>query len=359
MKPFEPIDPIEAGFAADALAEAVAHAEANETSWPRDVGQHLENGRFLDREHGAIIGPTRPRGGPAGLIVRDGRLVTTWGDVGRADMTFSVTKSVMSALAGIAYDRGLLPDLDAPVAELVDDGGFDSPQNASITWRHLLQQTSEWEGTLWDKPDLVDRNRDVSGGDNSRKGEHRDLQAPGTYWEYNDVRVNRLSLALMRLFNQPLPVVLKEAIMEPVGASDGWEWHGYENSWIELDGERHQSVSGGGHWGGGMFVSASDLARLGLLYLNDGRWGERQILTKAWIDLTRTPCDIYAPYGFLWWLNTGRAMFPAAPESSYFALGSGGHVIWVDPDRDMVAVMRWLDDEAQDGFIERTLAAAR
>ena len=270
----------------------------------------------MDREHGAIIGPIRPRGGPAGLIVRHGRLVTSWGDINRADMTFSVTKSVMSAVAGIAFDRGLLPDLDATVAGLVDDGGFEGNHNGAITWRHLLQQTSEWEGTLWGKPDLVDRNRDVGGGDNSRKGDHRDLQQPGTHWEYNDVRVNRLSLALMHVFGGPLPEVLKEAIFDPIGASDDWQWHGYENSWIELAGQRLQSVSGGGHWGGGMFIGAMDQARFGLLYLNNGKWGERQILSRAWIELTRSACDIYAPYGFLWWLNTGRDLFSSAPETN-------------------------------------------
>ncbi len=357
MKPFKSVQATEAGFDSQKLGEAVAYAEAHETDWPTDVGRHLENGRFMDREHGAIIGPTRLRGGPAGLIVRGGKLVTSWGDVDRADMTFSVTKSVMSAAAGVAFDEGLLPDLDAPVADLVDDGGFEGSHNGAITWRHLLQQTSEWEGTLWDKPDLVDRNRNVGGGDNSRKGDHRDLQAPGSHWEYNDVRVNRLSLALMRALGRPLPEVLKEAVMEPIGASDEWQWHGYENSWVDLDGQQAQSVSGGGHWGGGMFVGAGDLARLGLLYLNNGRWGGRQVLPETWIELTTTPCSIYPTYGFLWWLNTGRDLFPSAPETSFFALGAGGHVIWIDPDHDMVAVMRWLDDSAHDGFIARVLAA--
>ena len=359
MTLFDPTPPEDASFDAGRLADAVAFAEAHETPWPRDVGRHLENGRFLDREFGAIIGPTRPRGGPAGLIVRAGKLVVSWGEIDRADMTFSVTKSVMSAVAGIAFDRGLLPDLDAPVADLVKDGGFEGPHNGAITWRHLLQQTSEWEGTLWDKPDLVDRNRNVGGGDNSRKGDHRDLREPGTYWEYNDVRVNRLSLALMRVLGRPLPEVLKGDIMDPIGASDGWEWHGYENSWVDVAGQRVQSVSGGGHWGGGMFVGAMDLARLGLLYLNGGLWGGRRILSKAWIELTRGPCAIYPTYGFLWWLNTGRKLFSSAPETSFFALGAGGHVVWIDPDHDMVAVMRWLDEAHHDGFMKRVAGAIR
>jgi CubicO group peptidase (beta-lactamase class C family) len=117
-----------------------------------------------------IIGPVRDRGGPSGVILRGGRIVAEWGDIERADMTFSVTKSYVSTCVGLAHDAGLVKDLDAPVRDLVDDGGFDSAQNRSITWNHLLQQTSEWEGTLWGKPDLVDRNRVVGAGTSTPAG---------------------------------------------------------------------------------------------------------------------------------------------------------------------------------------------
>ena len=90
---------------------------------------------------------------------------------------------------------GLIADLDEPVGRTVDDGGFDSAQNRGVTWRHLLQNTSEWEGELFGKSDLIDRNRNVGLEGKGRKGDPRPLQPPGTHWEYNDVRVNRLSLA--------------------------------------------------------------------------------------------------------------------------------------------------------------------
>jgi CubicO group peptidase (beta-lactamase class C family) len=171
------------------------------------------------------------------------------------------------------------------------------------------------------------------------------------------VRVNRLSLALMRVFERPLPEVLKETVMDPIGASDGWEWHGYDNSWIQVDGRRVQSVSGGGHWGGGMFVGAMDQARLGLLYLNKGRWDDKRILSEAWVKATVTPCAINPTYGLLWWLNTGGRFMPSATATSFFALGAGGHVVWIDPDHDLVAVMRWLDEARHDGFMKRVMAA--
>ena len=159
-----------------------------------------------------------PRGGVNGLILRGGRIVAEFGVTRRADMTFSVAKSYIALVAGLAFDRGLFR-LDDRVADTVPDDGFASPHNSTITWRHLLQQTSEWQGTLWGKPDSVDHNRQVGlGSDNSRKGTVRELDAPGTRFEYNDVRVNRLGLSLMRLLRRPLPEVLRAEIMAPIGA---------------------------------------------------------------------------------------------------------------------------------------------
>ena len=102
-------------------------------------------------------------------------------------------------MAGLAVAGGLIRDVDDPVSEYKLDDAFDSPQNRTITWRHLLQQTSEWQGTLWGKPDTIDHNRDLGQSDlgHTDKGRARPLKTPGAYWEYNDVRVNRLSLCLL------------------------------------------------------------------------------------------------------------------------------------------------------------------
>ena len=83
--------------------------------------------------------------------------------------------------------------------------------------------------------------------------------------EYNDTRVNVLALAALNVWRRPLPDVLREYVMDPIGASPTWRWFGYDNSWIVLDGQLVQAVGGGGHWGGGMFINAWDQARFGLL----------------------------------------------------------------------------------------------
>ncbi|MGH2600684.1 MAG: serine hydrolase domain-containing protein, partial [Dehalococcoidia bacterium] len=341
------------GMDAARLAEAAAFADADETSWPRDLRAALgESLTANEGEFGTIIGPVRPRGGVNGVILRHGYIVHEWGDTARVDMTFSASKSYVATMAGLALDRGLIRDLDDFVRDYVDDGGFDGPHNSRITWRHLLQQTSEWEGTLFGKPDLVDRNRGVGGQTpDAAKGSHRDLREPGAFWEYNDVRVNRASLAILRVLRRSLSDLLKEAIMDPIGASDTWEWHGYENSYIDIDGTPIQSVSGGGHWGGGMFINTRDHARFGLLHLRRGHWGDRQLLSERWIDLATTPCPVKPTYGCMWWLNTDRALYPSAPASSFFALGARDNVVWIDPDHDLVAVVRWIAPGATDGFI--------
>lgn len=351
-----------AGFDPEALAAAEAFAIAHESPMKRDIRAALEEGHFAEPwPVSRIIGPVKDREGPAGLIIRGGRIAARWGDVGRVDMTFSATKSYLALCAGIAVDDGLIPDVDAPVRDLVDDGGFDSDQNRDITWAQLLQLTSEWQGTLWEKPDSVDHNRDLSlkPGEAGGKGVAREMRRPGTFWEYNDVRVNRLALALLRVFRRPLPEVLKERIMDPIGASDDWEWHGYENSWVEIDGRRMQSVSGGAHWGGGLWISALDHARVGLLMLRGGLWDGRRVLSESWVRACRTPCALNESYGCLWWLNAAGAQAPAASRASFFAMGVGSNIVWVDPENDMVAVLRWIDKPAFAGFAERVMAALR
>lgn len=339
-------EPAAVGMDAALLDSAVAFAIANESAMGRDLREFLTR-RFEGRPYNEIIGPMKERGGPNGLVLRHGYIVAEWGDTRRVDMTFSVTKSFLSAVAGLAFDRGMIRDVDDPVRDYVDDGGFDSPHNSTITWRQLLQQTNEWEGTLWGKPDVADR----------RRGVDRELREPGTFWEYNDVRVNRTALSALRIWRRSLPSVLKSELMDPIDASDTWEWHGYRNSFVEIDGEQVQSVSGGGHWGGGMWISSRDLARFGYLYLRGGNWRGRQILSQDWIDQTLTPTDIRPRYGFMWWLNTDLEMWPSVPETSFAALGGGSNAVWVEREHDLVVVVRWIEASALDGLLSRVLAS--
>jgi hypothetical protein len=353
----------EAGFDAAKLATAIAFAESHESLWQRDLRAQLESGNFEPPPDNEIIGPVAPRGGPNGLLLRHGKLVASWGDTRQIDMTFSVAKSYLSILAGLAVADGLIPDLDAPIRDTVDDGGFDSAQNSPVTWRQMLQLTSEWEGSLFGKSEQIDRNRSLANENAGRpagaKGAARPLQAPGSFWEYNDVRVNRLSLALLRRFGRHLPTVFAERVMQPLGASGDWHWEGYANSFVNVGGKQVQSVSGGGHWGGGMFIHAEDQARIGLMMANGGLWGDQRILPEAWVAASVTSCALNPRYGLFWWLNNDGTYQPAAPRSSFFAMGAGGNVTWVDPAHDLVAVLRWIDGSKLNEWIGQVLGAIK
>jgi CubicO group peptidase (beta-lactamase class C family) len=235
----------------------------------------------------------------------------------------------------------------------IHDGGYDSPHNALITWKNHLQQESEWEGTLWGK------NADFVGAEAFGAGQRkpRELQAPGTFYEYNDVRINRFSLSLLRLFNASVPEILKTAIMDPIGASSDWRWVPYENSNVEIGGKTFWSVSGGTRWGGGLWINSEDLARFGLLVLNRGQWNGKQLVSSAWFKDATTPSEHGPDYVYLWWLNTRGKQWPSAPTSSFAALGNGSNTIWIDPAHDIVFVWHWHENRAMDGMIQRIMAA--
>lgn len=342
-----------------ALKDAVQFSIDHETVWDRDVngawGVHRNDPPPWNR----LLGPVHSRGPVSGTIVADGETLASWGEPRRADLTFSIAKTYLSLLAGVAHDRGILPDVHEPVRARVPGIGFDEGHNRDVTWEHMLQQTSEWEGVCFGVPDQADHYRAVTFGKppGGTKGDPRPLQTPGTYWEYNDVRINQFSLALLHLFGRPLPEIFGEAIMQPVGTVNDWNWVGYDNAWVQIGGRRVQSVPGGTHWGGGLSISAEDQARIGRMLLNDGRVGNRQVLSSEWIARMRKPCAIAPYYGYLVWLNHDRKIFPSAPESSYFGIGAGSSFCWMEPERNMVVVVRWLNPEHADGFFGRVLEA--
>lgn len=340
---WERIEPAAAGFDPERLQQAVELARSKAVTEPSDLHQLLLD-TYTSREPDyQVLGPTSPRAGDSGMIVSGGKVVAEWGDIARVDMTFSVVKSYLATLAALALDRGLIDSVHDPVARYVTGGEFASEHNRTITWHHLLQQASDWSGTLWETPDWADRPE----GDDPEQWPNRPMHEPGTRFKYNDVRINLLAYALLQVFREPLPVVLREAIMEPIGASSTWRWHGYHNSWVELDGLRMQSVSGGGHFGGGMFISTADHARFGLLMLRRGLWGEQRLISDDWFDLIRTPTTDRPDYGYLWWLNTDQERLPAAPEGAYWAAGFGGNYIYIDECNDLVVVLRWIPELAE------------
>ncbi len=327
------------------LAAVTAAVKANTTRTTAgiaDMESYLAQ-QVADDFHRDVTGPLLSGSGASGVVVHRGHVIAHWGDPGTPEMLFSATKTFVSAVAGVAFDRGLL-DVHAPVAESVDLPEFASGTARTITWEHLLHQTSGWQGELWGKPTWADAQ--------SRPREeatYRDAAMaappPGAAFVYNDVRVNLLCLALTARLRRPLPAVLAESILNPLGASRSWSWHGYTNSFVTVDGTELPVVSGGAHWGGGLWMSAVDLARLGQLYLQGGRWADQQLLSEEWLTRSWLACDVKPDYGYLWWLNDCHTVWPRAPHTGRCARGNGGkHLLWIDPARELVIASHWTDD---------------
>ena len=322
------------------LNEAVAFAEANEYSGSRDLRIAILKGFEREPFH-QILGPTKKRGGPAGMILKNGYLIAKWGDTKRVDMTFSVTKSFLSTMAGLAEDQGLISNTNDKVESYIWDGTFGGNHNSKITWHHLLQQNSAWSGELWGGKDWADRPPKEGGIDDWK---FETPKEPGMVMEYNDVRVNVLAYALTHVWRQPMPKVLKEHVMDKIGASTTWRWFGYENAWTEIDGIKMKSATGGGHSGAGIFISAEDMARFGLLFLNNGKWKNDQIISEKWIQKATTPSVPNLNYGYMWWLNKkGNRHWEGLSETIYYAAGFGGNFIVIDKEHDVVVVTRWLE----------------
>jgi len=358
-------DPASAGFDAGRLQEAVDFAIAAESTAPNDLSlnHHMTFGR---EPLGEAIGPFTVRAPQSGLIIHKGYIIAEWGEPYKVDNTFSVAKSFLSTTVGLAYDQGLIGSVDdlvrdymPPIVLEAEDGEpgdeagrrpkllFESEHNRKITWDHLLRQTSDWEGTLWGKPEWADR----PDQDRSTWGT-RPRNEPGTVFEYNDTRVNLLALVATSVWRRPLPEVLRDHVMDPIGASPTWRWHGYDNSWIILDGTMVQAPSGGSHWGGGMLINAFDMARLGLLTLHRGSWNGDRILSEEWIGMATTPGSVNDSYGFMnYYLNTDRRRYPNAPENTWTHSGAGSNLVYVDPANELVIVTRWIQGNQMNDFL--------
>ena len=328
------------------LDSAVKFAIANENAFNKDIRIAIYKA-YANEPDFKIIGPTKERGGPAGVIIKNGYIVTSWGDIDRVDMVNSVTKSFLSTTTGLAIDAGLIKNVTDKVYNYVWDGTYDGEHNAKITWDNLLNQSSDWSGTLFGLQDWADRPPKEGGIDDWK---NRKLNQPGTIFKYNDVRVNLLAYSLLQVWRKPLPVVLKEKIMDPIGASTTWRWFGYDNSFVNIDGIMMQSVSGGGHHGGGMFINTLDQARFGLLFLRNGKWKGQQLISEKWVRAVHQPSTSNKDYGYMWWINTSRSWKYISPDV-YYAAGAGGNYIVVDNEHDLVIVVRWINDSKMGDFM--------
>ena len=354
---WETKSPSEFGYNEKKINQAIDFVIKNQNPGNKDLRVEILKG-FSSEPYHSILGPTKKRGETNGLIIKDGYIIASWGDTKRVDMTFSVTKSYLSAVTGIAYDNKLINSEKDYVSKYLWDKTFDGNKNSRITWEHLLNQSSDWKGSLWGINDWEDRPDTSKEIDDWRSEPQKE---PGTFYKYNDVRVNVLAYSLLHVFREALPKVLKKYIMDPIGASNSWRWYGYENSWINLDGVMTQSVSGGGHNGGGIFINSEDHARFGLLFLNNGIWDGKRVISENWIKKSITPSKTNPEYGYMWWINSELGEdykttdWKYLPTNIYYGSGFGGNKVIIIPDENMVIVGRWFGSQAESTFIKMIL----
>src|SRR5215831_5057221 len=186
--------PLKSGFDTAKLNAAIRFAIKNESKNPRDMALSQKMS-FGKEPFGDAIGPFADRGDPSGLIIHKGYIVAEWGDPSRVDMVHSVSKSFLSSVIGVAVDKGVIAGIFNGVStttwavQLYDSARpkdstpifiypFKGEHNQEISWEDMLRQTSDWEGTLWGKPDWADRP-----DPDSTKWRTRKRNKPGTSWK--------------------------------------------------------------------------------------------------------------------------------------------------------------------------------
>lgn len=334
---WEEVTPESAGFDREKLAQAVAHLEAN-------VGR--DGAREL-------------------VIIARGRMIWRGANIDRVHGVWSCTKSFASTVLGLLIEDGKCR-LDSPAASVVPVMARHYPE---ITLRHFATMTSGYRAR-GDEP----KGSYTHGPSTTPFAPGADpLFAPGTAYAYWDSAMNQFAHVLTRLAGEPLDVVFKKRIADPIGMNPAaWRWGDFG----AVDGLR---VNGGaGNASRHVQISAREFARLGHLYLNGGNWAGRQLLAAAWVRAatsvqvpatTRnawTESGIAGPgqYGFNWWRNApgpdGRWTWPGAPEDVFAASGHNNNRLFVIPGWQLVIVRLGLDQadrrwssEAQGEFLRR------
>ena len=258
--------------------------------------------------------------GAAFMVVYDGRVLVTWGDIYRRFMCHSVRKSLMSALYGTFVEEGTI-DLDRTMAELgIDDISPLTETEKEARIRDLLKARSgvyhpaayETAGMKAARPARGSHTRD-------------------TFWYYNNWDFNVLCTILEQHTGRNFFVDFYHRIAAPIGMEDYRMMDGYHH--LESEHSMHSAYP--------FKLSARDMARIGLLFLRNGKWGDRRIIPESWIrESTRPYSDTggggeRAGYGYLWWTTEDPEL-----KGMYSALGVGTQMISVLPLANMVIVQR-------------------
>ncbi|MEX2108972.1 MAG: serine hydrolase [Gemmatimonadaceae bacterium] len=260
------------------------------------------------------------------MAVYRGRVVAAWGDVARKIPAHSVRKSLVSALYGIAVARGEV-SLEATLADLgIDDDAGLAATEKTATLRDVISSRSGVYLPAAYAPSDQDATRPA-------RGSH----PPGTHWFYNNWDFNVAGVIYERATKTNLYQAFDSLIARAISMEDYTPADGYLV--MEPSHSRHPAHT--------FNVSARDLARFGQLYLQNGRWGDRQMLPASWIEeSTRAHTDFGngTGYGYMWWTYAPGSLGSAYPKLDkhelFMGRGTGGQAVWVVPAAELVIVHR-------------------
>ena len=256
------------------------------------------------------------------VVVQHGRIIDSWGDISRRLQLYSVRKSLLSALIGIAVSEGKI-DIDATLGSLgIDDfppALTEAEKQATV--RHLLQSRSGvYRPALVEMPSQVSR-RPV-------RGSH----PPGAFWYYNNWDFNVLGTIYERAVGASIFTMFQQRIASIVGMQD---YRPRDGRYIRGEVSRHPAYP--------FHASARDLARFGLLYLRLGRWRDRAVVSPSWVRESTTAWSethLHSGYGYMWWTGfpERRVAIMNLSPGGYWADGNYGQFIVIDPVNDLVVV---------------------
>jgi len=245
-------------------------------------------------------------------------------------ISWSVAKSFISALVGIAYEEGLIDSLDDPVTKYLDD--FKETGYDDVTIKDILQMSS---GVLFNE-DYADYDSDINrfGRAVATGTSMRDFsktltreREPGTYMHYVSINTQVLGFLLQEVTNKSISQYLYNKIWNPLGMED--------SAYFILDDVKDEFALGG------LNATLRDYAKFGLLYLQNGRWNDNQIISKQWIEDSHSTDGIHLVpgeretssnpwgYGYQWWV-------PGFPDTDYTASGVYNQYIYIDPLSEIV-----------------------
>lgn len=297
--------------------------EWNAASEPRFPGEAWlayatpEDAGFSSEGIAAAKRVSKATGSAAVMVVYDGAVLAQWGAVSRRFKCHSIRKSLLSALYGIAVANDAV-DIDASIGSvgIDDDRALTESEKTAKISDLLKSRSGVYLPAAYETRSMKDAR--------PTRGSYE----PGTHWYYNNWDFNVLATIYNRKTAGDVFEAFQTHLAEPLQMQDFDLRHTYYH--LEPRNSRHPAYP--------FRMSARDLARFGLLYLNEGRWGSEQIVPAEWVRESTQAYSkhTYGGYGYMWWTTRGLLKDLGA----YLASGYGGHQVYVVPGARLVVVHR-------------------